>query len=126
MIQHAVYALAAVELMRRKGKAVRVRKSGYFFASGKGEGARVIPNQNAGELPSTLDLLFDVIADGLFIHGGKEGCKYCNYIELSEGVAEEKSDEALKKALERIDRKLENPANDGRGTKAWKRLRDVE
>lgn len=115
MVQHAVYARAIEELLARRGKNATVRRSGYFFPSARGEGARVVKEPRAGELEKALDLIFDVIADGLFIHGGKDECRYCDYSEVSGG---------LDLALEQSARKLESAR--GRGVSAWKRLRDVE
>jgi ATP-dependent helicase/nuclease subunit B len=80
-LQHALYGLAAAELLKRRAKAPVVSGAQYYFSSAKGTQERkIIP---APPLAKTADVLADlreVIASGLFVHApDEEACKWCDF-----------------------------------------------
>jgi CRISPR/Cas system-associated exonuclease Cas4 (RecB family) len=79
-LQHALYGLAAVELLKRKYKKAKVVRGTYYFPSAKGgKERRSIDTPARAKLASVLSDLRDVIASGTFVHASsKEACKYCN------------------------------------------------
>ena len=80
-LQHALYGLAALELLKRQDKKARVAGAEYYFTSAKGgqERKRIL----APSLAIVSEVLTDlrtVIASGLFVHAhDKEACKFCHY-----------------------------------------------
>ena len=81
-IQHAIYARAVAEA--EKG---RVTKSGYFFPTPKGSGARLPRTCSDQELKDALNALFDVIGAGYFPHAKEDNCKFCDFKEVCGGAA---------------------------------------
>lgn len=84
-IQHAVYSLAAEQILKRQGiKNPVVDISGYYFPSDKGEGQRFYRQcREPGQLIRVLNLLCDLMAEGQFLStASKENCTYCEYQEV--------------------------------------------
>jgi RecB family exonuclease len=80
-LQHALYGLAAVELLRQRYEAPKVAKGVYYFPTQKGRGERVeIPAPARGKIAEVLGDLREVILSGAFVHArGKDDCKFCDY-----------------------------------------------
>ncbi len=80
-LQHALYGLAAVELLRAHYKSPKVESSLYYFSSQKGRQGRVrIPAPPLADTRKVLADLRQVIVDGTYSHTpDKKDCKYCNY-----------------------------------------------
>jgi ATP-dependent helicase/nuclease subunit B len=82
MLQHAVYGLAAAQMLRALDLKPEIARGVYEFPSAKGGGERVaIPPPSRGEVVGVLSDLFDVMATGAFVAaGGKEkACDYCDF-----------------------------------------------
>ena len=109
-MQHAIYARAVEEQT-----GGRVTKSGYFFPTPRGAGARLIRECSEKELKDTLNLIFDVIGSGYFPHASAEACRFCDFQNVC-GSAEV--------AASRADRKFSsNPSHPG--VDAWLKLQQV-
>jgi ATP-dependent helicase/nuclease subunit B len=79
-LQHALYGLAAVQLLRRKYKGAKVARGTYYFSSAKGgKERRSIDTPSKAALTAVLADLRGVIASGTFIHAAdKEACTFCD------------------------------------------------
>jgi ATP-dependent helicase/nuclease subunit B len=77
-LQHALYGLAALELLKRKDKKARVVAAEYYFSSAKGQQERKrIPTSATATVGAVLHDLREVVASGLFVHAvNKEHCKW--------------------------------------------------
>ncbi len=82
-MQHALYSIAAEKIIHKSvpEKKPKVKLSGYYFPTEKGEGRRVLRSQTKrDELRRALNNLFDLLADGLFIAAeDKCRCVFCDY-----------------------------------------------
>lgn len=81
-LQHALYGLAAAELLRRNYGKVVIAGAQYYFPSAKGWQKRVqIPAPSVAATGRVLADLRDVIASGLFIHSHDRDrdCKFCDF-----------------------------------------------
>lgn len=80
-LQHALYGLAAVELLRAKDPAASIRRGVYLFPSAKGGGRTVrIPRPATAKTEAVLRDLLDVMAAGVFVHTDTEGeCRFCDF-----------------------------------------------
>jgi ATP-dependent helicase/nuclease subunit B len=81
-LQHALYGLAAVELLRRHlDPNANVAGAEYYFPSEKGKQERKrIPAQPAASVTRVLSDLREVIASGLFVHAHREeACRWCHH-----------------------------------------------
>jgi len=80
-IQHAVYAAAFEDLLRRAGLSGRVARAGYIFTGPRSDGRREDFGWDPRELRATLGHLCEVLRDGAFLHGidAKESCAFCPY-----------------------------------------------
>jgi len=88
-LQHALYAVAAEILLRRKqDKKAKVVRSGYFFPSPKGEGLRIEKAQlNRNELYEVLEDLFELFRTGVFpATYDKAICRFCDYVKICGGA----------------------------------------
>ncbi|MEO6487232.1 MAG: PD-(D/E)XK nuclease family protein [Thermoanaerobaculia bacterium] len=110
-IQHAIYARAVEQMV--KG---RVTKSGYFFPTAKGSGARLPRTCTDQELKKALNLLFDVIGSGYFPHAGADNCRFCDFHDVC-GTAERAADRTAVK----VGRNGADP-----GVAAWVGLQGVK
>ncbi len=81
LLQHALYALAARELLRRHDPTACVTAGSYYFPTRRGRGERVtIPQGDAGALAAVLRDLFDVLARGTFVHSPHStDCRWCDF-----------------------------------------------
>jgi RecB family exonuclease len=79
-LQHALYGLAAVQLLRRKYKGAKVARGTYYFPSAKGgKERRSIDTPSKAALAGVLTDLRGVIASGTFIHASnEEACMFCD------------------------------------------------
>lgn len=86
-LQHALYGLAAVELLKSLYKKPRVTAGVYYFSSHKGRRERVrIPAPTQASIAAVLGDLRDVIVTGQFIRTPDEGnCRYCDYAAVCGG-----------------------------------------
>jgi RecB family exonuclease len=80
-LQHALYGLAAVKLLRAKYKNPTVAGGVYYFSSRKGRGQRVpITTPSTAALTRVLADLREVILSGTFLHAPDENdCRFCDY-----------------------------------------------
>jgi ATP-dependent helicase/nuclease subunit B len=78
-LQHALYGLAAVEILKQRVKHPSVTKGVYYFPSAKGrQERREIPTQSTAKVTAVLADLRQVIASGLFVQAPDESaCKWC-------------------------------------------------
>ncbi|MEO7189428.1 MAG: PD-(D/E)XK nuclease family protein [Vicinamibacterales bacterium] len=80
-LQHALYGLAAMELLRRITPTPTVVSAQYYFPSAKGGQERKhIPMQSRAKIAEVLADLRRVISKGVFIHAANaEACRFCDY-----------------------------------------------
>jgi ATP-dependent helicase/nuclease subunit B len=80
-LQHALYGLAVVELLKTIDPKARIRNGVYFFTSARGGQERCeIPRPDPRVTRRVLSDLLDVIARGAFVHTADEGdCEFCDY-----------------------------------------------
>jgi hypothetical protein len=99
LLQHAVYGVAAQQLLRATERDARVRAGTYYFPCVRGEGeTRRIETPPEASLQAVLGDLFDIVASGAFVHTPeKDDCTFCDF-----GAACGSS------PWEAADRKLEN------------------
>jgi hypothetical protein len=80
-LQHALYGLAATELLRRRHEKATVSGAQYYFSSAKGRQQRkCIPMPPLARTQAVLTDLHEVVAAGLFIHAHDDSaCKWCDH-----------------------------------------------
>jgi ATP-dependent helicase/nuclease subunit B len=80
-LQHALYGLAAIELLKRCEKKPVIAGAQYYFSSAKGRQERkVIPVAEPALVGRLLEDLREVITSGLFVHAPDEDdCRFCHY-----------------------------------------------
>jgi ATP-dependent helicase/nuclease subunit B len=79
LLQHALYAAAARELLRSAQKNPRVRLSSYYFCTERGWGDWVSKPGDLDVKPVLQDIA-EAITSGAFIRGRDEaGCRFCDY-----------------------------------------------
>lgn len=86
-LQHALYARAVEAMLERKGLKGKVTRSGYYFPTPKGKGARIDRLCSDDELTTVLNDLCDVIGNGYFLHADEGRCRFCPYGEVCGGKA---------------------------------------
>ncbi|HEX7254093.1 MAG TPA: PD-(D/E)XK nuclease family protein, partial [Thermoanaerobaculia bacterium] len=87
--QYALYAVATEQLLARAGRPARVSRSGYFFPGQKGQGQRIEPRLDMNETRRVVNVLFDLIAAGVFPHTPKEeDCTICDFRSICGSVPE--------------------------------------
>jgi ATP-dependent helicase/nuclease subunit B len=114
-LQHALYALAAAELLRERDGQARVVGS-YYFPTTRGRRERQVrPASTQALVAAVLRDLFDLLAAGAFVHSPNqdEDCRFCEF-----GRA------CGPGAAERAKAKIDNGANDP--LEAYRRLRAHE
>jgi RecB family exonuclease len=81
-LQHALYGLAAVELLKAHYKNPEVTAGVYYFTSHKGRQERVrIPAPPKAAIAAVLGDLRDLVINGQFIRTPDEGnCRFCDYV----------------------------------------------
>jgi len=80
-LQHALYGLAAVELLRITFQKARVARAIYYFSSHKGRRERkVIDAPSRAQIAGILADLRETIIQGTFVHAPDQGtCKFCDF-----------------------------------------------
>jgi ATP-dependent helicase/nuclease subunit B len=80
-LQHALYAIAGVQLLQREDPRARVTLSSYYFPTARGSGRRVPrPQGDSAPVAAVLRDLFDLLAGGTFLHtANPDDCKYCEF-----------------------------------------------
>ena len=80
-LQHALYGLAAVELLKRKYSQPTIAGGTYYFSSAKGQQQRThIQRPSSAALTEVLADLRQVIAEGTFVHAAdKSACMWCEF-----------------------------------------------
>jgi hypothetical protein len=79
MLQHALYGLAAVELLKRQHRNAAIVAGTYYFSSAKGrQERRAIPRPAVAAVSAVLADLRQVIASGTFVHASDE-CRWCDF-----------------------------------------------
>jgi ATP-dependent helicase/nuclease subunit B len=113
-LQHALYALAAAELLRERDPHARVRGS-YYFPTTRGRRERPVrPASTQAQAAAVLRDLFDLLAAGAFVHSPyEEDCRFCEF-ERACGRP------AAARAKAKID------GGDNAALEAYRRLRDHE
>jgi RecB family exonuclease len=81
-LQHALYGLAAVELLKARYTNPKVTAGVYYFSSHKGRQERVkIPAPSKAAIASVLGDLRDLVIKGQFIRTPDENnCRFCDYL----------------------------------------------
>jgi ATP-dependent helicase/nuclease subunit B len=94
-LQHALYGLAAVELLKTHYKNPEIVAGVYYFSSHKGRQERVrISAPARADIAAVLGDLRDVIVNGQFIRTPDEGnCRFCDYIAACGGEANRQAEE---------------------------------
>jgi ATP-dependent helicase/nuclease subunit B len=107
-LQHALYGLAAVELLRAQYNKPKVVAGVYYFPSGKGRRERfTIPAPSLDAIARVLSDLRELILAGAFVHTAKkDDCKFCDYTtacdQSLQGRAEQKLDDLKVQAYRRL------------------------
>jgi ATP-dependent helicase/nuclease subunit B len=80
-LQHALYGLAAAELLKVRTTTPKVERGVYYFSSHKGRQQRVsIPAPTAGTLAAVLGDLRDAITSGQYLRAADhDTCRFCDY-----------------------------------------------
>ncbi len=81
VLQHALYALAARQLLAARAPKARVTSSTYYFPTVRGQGQRVSrPQADPGAVGPVLRDLFDLLAGGTFLTTATDAdCRYCEF-----------------------------------------------
>jgi ATP-dependent helicase/nuclease subunit B len=80
-LQHALYALVALQLLREKDAQARAVGS-YYFPTGRGRRERQVrPASSLEQAGAVLRDLFDLLAAGAFVHTPEadEDCRFCDF-----------------------------------------------
>jgi ATP-dependent helicase/nuclease subunit B len=107
-LQHALYGLAAVELLKTTNQNPKVVAGVYYFSTHKGRQERVaIPAPARNAIAGVLRDLREVIMNGEFTRtSDKDNCRFCEYVAACEGEvhqqAEEKRDDPKLEAYRRL------------------------
>ena len=80
-LQHALYGIAALELLKRKYPRPTIARGVYYFSSAKGQQERKrIDRPSTAATTAVLSDLQQVIASGTFVHASDESaCKWCDF-----------------------------------------------
>jgi ATP-dependent helicase/nuclease subunit B len=81
-LQHALYGLAAVEMLKTRYTDPKVTAGVYYFSSHKGRQERVsIPAPPKAAIAAVLGDLRDLVVKGQFIRTqDEENCRFCDYV----------------------------------------------
>ena len=93
-LQHALYGLATLELLKARHKKPKVRGGVYYFSSHKGRGERVrIEAPALASVGAVLADLREVITSGHFTRTRDEDdCRYCDFVAACGGRANAQAD----------------------------------
>ncbi len=116
LLQHALYALVAEELLRQQGMPGRVVRSSYYFPTRAAESPWVhfsTPPEGEGTpLEDVLQWVLEPFESGLFIHSHQpqQDCRFCHYQRACESSLSDSLQEKLQSPLlEGRRRLLETP-----------------
>ena len=112
VIQHALYALAAEEVLRREktDPSPRVTESGYYFPTRRGEGREIMAGDfDRQAFLMLLNDILDLVAKGRFVTGPDAQCDFCDFAPVCGGSPDEakrkvKADPVIFEALDRLKR----------------------
>jgi PD-(D/E)XK nuclease superfamily protein len=92
-LQHALYGVAAIELLKRKYRQPKIVRGVYYFASGRGQLERTcIDSPSKAMTTAVLSDLRQVIAAGTFIRTSNEQiCKWCDFTNACGAKASQKA-----------------------------------
>jgi ATP-dependent helicase/nuclease subunit B len=95
-LQHALYGLAAVQLLRHQYKKATISAGVYYFPSRKGRRERVrIPAPSQAAIAAVLADLRATIRAGAFAHAvSDDDCTFCDYAAACDQSIEARSAEA--------------------------------
>lgn len=80
LLQHALYSVAAAEMLRRIDTRAKVVRGTYYFSSVKGTGERVsIGTPPKAKLHAVLNDLFDIVSNGAFVRRTRKECEWCDF-----------------------------------------------
>ncbi len=81
LLQHALYGLAASELLRAREGGATVTSGVYYFPSARAGGQRVrIPQPSGQQVAAVLRDLLDTVGAGAMIHAVDENnCRWCGF-----------------------------------------------
>ena len=99
-LQHALYALVAVELLRQTDPQARVVGS-YYFPTRRGSRERPVrPASTQTQVPAVLRDLFDLLAAGAFVHtpDEDEDCRFCEFTRACGPKAAERAELKIARA----------------------------
>lgn len=88
LLQHALYALVATQLLERQGKTEPVVQSSYYFPTTAAERVwQHFPYPDPKRLEELLEKVLEPLASGAFIHTHEveEDCRFCPYRAACEG-----------------------------------------
>ena len=96
-LQHALYGLAAIELLKARYKNPKVTAGVYYFSSHKGRQERVIiPSPARSAIAEVLGDLRDLIIKGEFTRAADENaCRFCDYSAACRGEVNRQAAEKL-------------------------------
>ena len=96
-LQHALYGLAAVELLKTRYKSPKVTAGVYYFSSHKGHQERVsIAAPESASIAAVLKDLRDLIIKGKFIRTPNQNdCRFCDYVSACGGKVNRQAEEKL-------------------------------
>jgi ATP-dependent helicase/nuclease subunit B len=79
-LQHALYALAAAELLRKVDPGARVASASYYYPTVRGRGERAVrPQAGPDGLRAVLADLVALVRAGAFVHADDdEDCRFCD------------------------------------------------
>ena len=93
ILQHALYAIAAEQILRKMGIDARpvVFESGYYFPTRKGEGNKIIREFDRGAFKELVAELITILEKGHFVANpglADRDCEeYCDYAPICGGAA---------------------------------------
>src|SRR4029453_4221545 len=105
-LQHALYALAAMALLREKGASAPAVGS-YYFPTARGRRERQVrPAAALEQVSAVLRDLFDLLAAGAFVHTPEDDddCRFC---EFDRACGQRAADGAQKRIHQRNNAALE-------------------
>jgi RecB family exonuclease len=111
-IQHALYALAAEEILKREkvDPRARVTESGYYFPTRRGEGREImVPEFDRQAFRMLLGDILDLVVKGYFVTGPEDECDFCPFASICGGTPEEikrkvKANPGVFEAMDRLKR----------------------
>ena len=107
-LQHALYGLAAVEMLKTRVKNPKVEGGVYYFSSRKGRQERVrIKAPTRAVIAQVLGDLRDLIIKGQFVRTpDQDNCRYCDYAAACGGNVNKQADAKLQDSRLDVYRRL--------------------